>query len=154
MYAEIRQWAHDRNIINGSTPARQFKKLMEEFGELGYAVAVVGDANLIKDAIGDIAVVLTIMAAMESLEIESLSLHTDLPKPCKSLGSLVTDFFWVLVEDNSLEVKEACYNDAIYALKSYSEYLDYDFTECLEFAYDQIKDRKGQMVNGIFVKEK
>ena len=29
-----------------------------------------------------------------------------------------------------------------------------DFTDCLASAYEQIKDRKGKMVDGIFVKDK
>jgi hypothetical protein len=31
--------------------------------------------------------------------------------------------------------------------------LDVDFVECLASAYDVIKDRKGKMINGLFVKE-
>lgn len=31
--------------------------------------------------------------------------------------------------------------------------LDLDLTECLNIAYDEIKNRKGKMVNGTFVKE-
>lgn len=31
--------------------------------------------------------------------------------------------------------------------------LGVDFRECLELAYDVIKDRKGKLVNGVFVKE-
>lgn len=28
-----------------------------------------------------------------------------------------------------------------------------DFSRCVQHAYDQIKDRKGKMVDGVFVKE-
>lgn len=31
--------------------------------------------------------------------------------------------------------------------------LDLDVTECLSIAYEEIKNRKGKMVNGTFVKE-
>lgn len=31
--------------------------------------------------------------------------------------------------------------------------IDVDFIECLESAYNIIKDRKGKMINGLFVKE-
>lgn len=31
--------------------------------------------------------------------------------------------------------------------------LDLDVTECLSIAYDEIKNRKGKMINGTFVKE-
>ena len=31
--------------------------------------------------------------------------------------------------------------------------LGVDFPECIQLAYDEIKDRKGKMINGVFVKE-
>ena len=90
----IRQWAIDRNLIDGSNPAAQMIKLREEVNELADAIAN-GDDDEFQDAIGDCFVVLTIMAAQK-------------------------DFF---IED------------------------------CIAGAYDEIKDRKGRMVNGVFVKE-
>jgi NTP pyrophosphatase (non-canonical NTP hydrolase) len=38
-------------------------------------------------------------------------------------------------------------------LISLSLSLGVDFIECLEIAYNQIKDRKGKLINGVFVKE-
>lgn len=90
----IRDWAAARNLINGATPAAQFQKLGEEFGELGRAL-VEDNPEKIQDAIGDMIVVLTIMGAQLNLPVE----------------------------------------------------------DCIQAAYDEIKDRKGQMVDGIFVKE-
>lgn len=55
------QWAKDRNLVEGSTPGHQLKKLIEEVGELASAIAL-GDLAGIKDGIGDTAVVLTIIA--------------------------------------------------------------------------------------------
>jgi len=88
------QWAAERKIFSGSTPDRQLEKLQEEVGELFDAV---DDADLeaVKDAIGDCAVVLAIVANMYGM----------------------------------------------------------DFTDCQEAAWEQIKDRKGEMRNGVFVKE-
>lgn len=90
----IRDWAHARNLIAGSTQQAQMLKLTEEVGELARAIAKTKPDD-VKDAIGDCGVVLIILAAMQGL-----TLH-----------------------------------------------------ECLEAAYQQIKDRKGRMVNGVFVKE-
>ena len=90
----IRDWASARNLINGATPAAQFQKLGEEFGELGRAL-VEDNPEKIQDAIGDMIVVLTIMGAQLNLPVE----------------------------------------------------------DCIQAAYDEIKDRKGKMVDGIFVKE-
>ena len=56
----IEQWAEDRNLIEGSTPQKQFIKLMEEFGELCAGIAR-NDKEKIKDSIGDCSVVVIIL---------------------------------------------------------------------------------------------
>ena len=43
--------------------------------------------------------------------------------------------------------------DVLVVLIGLSMQLGLDLTECLEVAYNEIKDRKGKLVNGIFVKE-
>ena len=43
--------------------------------------------------------------------------------------------------------------DVVVTLICISMQLDIDFNECLKIAYNEIKDRKGKMVNGVFVKE-
>ena len=94
LVALIQNWAWDRNLIDGSTHNAQMLKLMEEVGELAGGVCK-GKADVIKDSIGDVFVVLTIIAAQMGWSIE----------------------------------------------------------ECAQAAYDEIKDRKGRMVDGVFVKE-
>ena len=42
---------------------------------------------------------------------------------------------------------------SIYWLKSISNALGYNFDECFELAYQEIKDRKGCWIDGSFVKE-
>ena len=90
----IKQWANDRNLIEGSSPIMQIAKLDEERQELLDALYA-GSIADIKDAIGDIQVVLAVMCAQLVIDID----------------------------------------------------------ECREIAYEQIKDRKGRMVDGMFVKE-
>ena len=43
--------------------------------------------------------------------------------------------------------------DVVVTLVCISQQLGLDFIECVEAAYDEIKDRKGKMINGTFVKE-
>jgi len=94
-YADlIRQWAEDRNLIEGSDLKSQFVKLIEEAGELANAIAKKNDIEF-ADAIGDMVVVLTIMAAQNGMMIE----------------------------------------------------------DCIDNAWQEIKDRKGKMVDGIFLKD-
>ena len=90
----IREWAKERNLIEGSDPKSQMCKLMEEVGELSKAINK-SDFPEISDGIGDCVVVLTILAAQ----------------------------YGILFED------------------------------CVDCAYNEIKDRKGRMVNNVFVKE-
>ena len=88
------RWAAARNLIHGSDPKNQTIKLGEEFGELCAAIAR-GETGEAVDAIGDMVVVLTILAAQIGTSIEA----------------------------------------------------------CQDAAWAQIKDRRGRMVNGVFVKE-
>lgn len=65
----IRHWARDRNLIEGATSQAQTVKLFEEGGEVAHAVAR-GDRDKLKDGIGDMVVVLTILAAQNGLMLE------------------------------------------------------------------------------------
>ena len=92
--ADIRRWAHDRNIIEGATPQAQFVKLIEEIGEIANGISKKREMEVL-DGIGDAVVVLTILAAQYGYEIE----------------------------------------------------------HCIEYSWNIIKDRKGKMVDGVFIKE-
>ena len=89
---KVKQWHHDRNLIDGSTDKDQYMKLIQEAGELSDNIC---KGNDIADDIGDMMVVLINIA-----------------------------------ERNKLTM-----------------------AHCLEVACDDIKDRKGRMVHGVFVKE-
>lgn len=89
----IRDWANERNLIAQGNSKTQYLKLIEECGELSQAILKSNKAELV-DAIGDIIVVLTNLAAIENIKVE----------------------------------------------------------DCLNSAYNVIKNRKGKMINGTFVK--
>lgn len=93
-FENIRQWAEDRNLIEGSKPINQVSKLVEELGELATGVNK-GKNDLIADGVGDAVVVLTILAKQCGMNIE----------------------------------------------------------DCIDLAWNEIKDRKGKMINGIYIKE-
>ena len=66
----IRQWASIRGIYDEGNSHTQYVKLMEEAGELAAAL-LNKDKYEIKDAIGDMVVVLTNLAALEGMTIEN-----------------------------------------------------------------------------------
>lgn len=66
----IRNWAQDRGIYDKGNSHTQYVKLMEEAGELAAAL-LNKDKYEIKDAIGDMVVVLTNLAVLEGMQIEN-----------------------------------------------------------------------------------
>ncbi len=66
----IRKWATERGIYDKGNSHTQYVKLMEEAGELAAAL-LNKDAYEVKDAIGDMVVVLTNLAALEGMTIEN-----------------------------------------------------------------------------------
>jgi len=94
VFEKIEQWAHDRNLVEGSTQQAQLGKLIEEIGELAKGINKKQQTQII-DGIGDAVVVLTILAMQIGWTLEG----------------------------------------------------------CATVAYCEIKDRKGKMIDGVFVKE-
>tara|TARA_S200002703_G_scaffold120727_1_gene106562 strand:- start:679 stop:972 length:294 start_codon:yes stop_codon:yes gene_type:complete len=95
IFDKIRNWAFEKGIYKKGDIKTQYVKFNEESGELAKAI-LNNDLPEIKDAIGDIIVVLTSVAHFADLKIE----------------------------------------------------------DCIESAYNVIKERKGKMQNGTFVKNK
>ena len=65
----IRQWAKEKGILDKGDPKTQLIKLYEETGELSQSL-LNNDKEGIIDAIGDMIVVLTNLAALENLNVE------------------------------------------------------------------------------------
>lgn len=57
-----------------------------------------------------------------------------------------------MAKDKSRQKSDSI-GDIYVVLTILSEQLGYDLEACVEQAYNGIKDRKGKMVNGVFVKE-
>ena len=65
---DVVRWGDARGIIQNSTSAAQVKKTQEEVDELKAAIAENNKAEII-DAIGDVMVTLTMIAAIEDLSL-------------------------------------------------------------------------------------
>ena len=152
-----KKWFIDRDLEHGGRLDKQALKLSEEFGELcaGYLKQ---NEKLTKDSIGDCAVVIVGLAMLIRRDVHSIFEESDNIRrkdamECfKLLNANISEFQL----SQNLASKEMCRHILVRAvayLKSISKALDYDFTDCFELAYNEIKDRKGRWVNGSFVKE-
>jgi len=65
---DVVRWGENRGIIQNSTSAAQVKKTQEEVQELVDAIAANDKAGII-DAIGDVMVTLTMIAAIEDVPL-------------------------------------------------------------------------------------
>nr|DAM61666.1 MAG TPA: NTP-PPase-like protein [Caudoviricetes sp.] len=149
----IENWAEDRNLIEGSTPQKQFIKLMEEFGELCSGVAK-NKPDVIKDSIGDCFVVTIILKCQfkTNLFIRPSSLNKNLDVSL-ILARVARDAALIPRGDLSEQEQLEIINGIIRHLMNISILLDVDFESCVQAAWDEIKDRKGRMIDGVFVKE-
>lgn len=154
-----KNWFIARGIDQGDID-KQGLKLIEETGELvsGY---LKNKEDVIKDSIGDVAVVVVGYAMMAGVNPEQV-FFTKKEDYIPDFGG-VTAWIW-MITDSAFQAKVAqdlgIENSLLVNLQNIICYLDlicrelgYDFTECFESAYNEIKDRKGRWVNGSFVKE-
>lgn len=152
LIAKIEQWANDRNIIKGSKPIDQAMKLFSEFGELADNV---GKGRDCRDDIGDVFVVLTIMAKQTktAYDLANMNVNHNI-KTTKEHVAMLGMALGVFVSGcHSNSLIYAWYKDAVCELLSICSDLGYTLEECVQIAYDDIKNRKGIMSNGVFIKE-
>lgn len=77
-------------------------------------------------------------------------------KPYSQLLKAVSEIGELCDAENKsdLEAVKDAVGDTLVCLINYCALKDLDMVECLQVAYDQIKDRKGTLMpNGVFVKE-
>ena len=152
----VKQWFIDRDLENGGRLDKQSLKLSEEFGELcaGYLKK---NEKLTKDSIGDCAVVIVGLALLIKEDVHKIfyEVFSDEYYVIECLVFLNRSISNIQLS-NGFTNKDIYIVDltrAIYWLKSISNSLGYDFDECFELAYQEIKDRKGRWIDGSFVKE-
>ncbi|GAB0227689.1 MazG-like family protein [Staphylococcus pseudintermedius] len=167
----IEQWSTERGLHEGS-PIKQFDKLVEEFGEL-----VKGqnkqDKEMIKDSVGDMFIVLTIMVQqikrimniedndplMQSAVLFSYILRdvehstVDYILTLGELGDKLQVFYEERTDLVSLSYILTSITDLIALLDVTTHFNNTDIKSCVQLAYDEIKDRKGKIIDGKFIKE-
>ena len=81
------------------------------------------------------------------------NLHTaDPTKQALKLGEEFGELFEGLAKGNKELTKDAL-GDMYVVMTILSQQLGFTIEDCIEIAYDEIKDRRGKMIDGVFVKE-
>ena len=159
----IQEWAKERGIFDKSTPFDQLLKTHEEVGELIKA-CYDNDKPAIQDAIGDtmiclinycyfieLDVIKKIKQAVE-LSLPELDIITRVIEVYKSLGRLIS--INMMNEGEKLsEPSEIRVFSIAYSLHEIALLENTTLEECLNIAYNEIKNRTGKMINGKFVKD-
>lgn len=175
-------WATKRNILKGSTAAKQRTKTWEELTELAEGLSK-SKLDLAKDAIGDCAVTTTNMMGCMGIDPVRVGERAHaLANPeggaehsnyqLYDLDGLVNLFvqhismvrpkdqprlpFDVILADEGRDhtLSEYHFVVALGALEHCARRLGLSFEDCQEHAWNEIKDRKGLLISGSFVKEK
>lgn len=162
---KIIEWAKEREIDKNGTVEGQVIKTVEEMSELIKGICK-DDIDLIKDSIGDVYVTLVIGNMLSQKSI-------DIYKAVRKQEEYYEDYGSKRFEDEYQEKIRLlkCVSEGMDYILSYQYYekitisviisrlLDVTLTygttleECVELAYNEIKDRKGKMIDGMFVKE-
>ena len=135
----ILKWAKDKDLLKLENAKIQRLKLLEEVGETAGAI-LKNKTSEIKDGIGDIFVVLVILSDQLSEEIlfDINYLEKD------------NDEDFVFLFDNILNSNRLYFSLAY--LNDICEKLDLNLAECANLAWNEIKDRKGNTIDGTFIK--
>lgn len=147
---KVEQWAQDRNLINGCKPIDQAMKLFSEVGELADNI---GKGRDIKDDVGDVLVVMIIIAKQLGATLSSFNApewaeDTNKKLLLKLQGSLVEYAEWAEYKSFPSGIVKRILNILNGIAQNHKTTLE----ECLSVAYNDIKDRKGIMHNGTFIK--
>lgn len=160
LQTNIEQWAVDRDLHTGD-PNRQVLKLIEEQGEL--AAAIVRDNHEeMADAIGDVTVVAIVMAKQLNAPVDLWTAFerstkgsdekVDLKAVISSLAGDVSHLASFVYYKHSHHAHHFI-ESVITTVADVADALDIDYVSAVQSAYDTIKDRKGKLVNGVFIKE-
>jgi len=140
--ANVIKWGTDRGILpNGSSVGAQLGKTLEEIGELWQSIDAL-DGDGILDAFGDIDVTLVLACAL------CLDDTRDGTSSAPTFGTLMMSIC------HGRELLDAYYlRTARKCLELLSSRHGVEMNKARAYAWDQIKDRKGRMVDGVFIKE-
>jgi hypothetical protein len=159
----VAQWCEDRNFKHGTSPTLQFLKLITEFGETSEAIECSDVADTM-DGIGDTLVVTVAILYMMGYDHEAWQAAFLRGQGMRqSHQGIVSDPLVVCSSSLGVMANGIIKNDVVQVADGVSGLVKgiqilcdstvLDIHECMSEAWEEIKDRKGVMLNGTFVKE-
>ena len=161
----IQEWAKEREIYERLTPFDELLKTHEEVGELIKA-CYDNDKPAIQDAIGDVMVTLINYCYFRkenfnTIFLNALSLKNNTNDDCVilsfSANKLLIELLHSEYKMSKYNYTGNCYTHILYIVKylnNIAELEDTTLEACMNIAYNEIKDRKGRIINGKFVKDR
>ena len=148
----IIEWAKERELDTKGTAEAQKIKTVEELAELIKAICKDNKEDII-DGIGDVYVTLVI----GNMLVRQSELDPMFARKNTYATSDKESLLKVLANAIDLNLREP-YDEQIilYTMKDLHivcKFYDLDFTECVESAYNTIKDRHGKLIDGMYVKD-
>ena len=152
LIGNVQQWSKDRGLDKADS-RKQLLKLYEEFGELVQG-HLKGNIEQVKDSIGDMLVVEIIYCQQRGIEFDSL--FTEQQYSPSGLTTLLCNIA-IAIGDLSGNIGPRTSKRNILEINQYLQVISsrYGTTleACLGMAWNEIKDRKGKMIDGVFVKK-
>jgi len=152
----VQEWANERGLNKPEQAPVQILKVVSELGELCDAIAKKeknGNADII-DGFGDVVVTLIVLCEMTGEQFLHYSANE-----CSVMDDIgYLDF---ATYDISSMVKCIRYGDPLsedirtfmHLLKGWTKLHGLSIEQCLQAAYNEIKNRTGVLVNGTFIKD-
>lgn len=158
---KIVEWAIERNLDKEAKVEAQSIKTCEEFSELVIGLSK-DKRELIEDSIGDVYVTCVVGNLISKFVVDLVEVYEKAQKEYKNLKTI---FFTYGIKSQISYITSCMRNvltmgytkhsvtTSLVCLIALSDLYGLPFEKCVESAYKEIKDRKGRMINGQFVKE-
>lgn len=164
---KILDWAEERNLLTQGDVFMQLEKSREENSELTKAITKYEKGNAqaydeIKDAIGDVYVTLVVASDIHGLPVYEIFKNVKFREYDSYHWQHYTNLLRVydgmlylscVNEDSPHYNTPETLNNYIGFLNSIAVEYNFTLVECIEYAYNQIKERTGKIIDGTFVKD-
>ena len=152
------KWAEERGILIRDNASNQLAKVLEELGETAGAY-LKREGDDVIDGVGDICVTLIILSKQLGLQ-HNFKAAFDARVP--QYANPVTYLFEIAGEIKN--ISDRLINEqgefggfpifeSVRNLIGFCDHIGHDLEFCLDRAYNEIKDRTGKKIDGVFVKD-